>query len=144
MSCVISKKERNNEYFMVDGRLHREDGPALITTLEDKIVGERWFFDGNRHRTNGPAVVVYYDDKLVVMEEWYLNNKRHRDDGPAVVEYFDSEFNNTRSLEKWYCNDALHRLDGPAITDYSIKGEPELELWYYHGIRRTRIYSNKK
>jgi hypothetical protein len=49
-----------------DGRLHREDGPAV--TYYDGT--ECWFINGLRHRADGPAII--YDDGS---ESWYLNGK---------------------------------------------------------------------
>jgi hypothetical protein len=56
----------------VDGKFHREDGPAV------EFSGRKeWFINGKRHRANGPAVEHIY------FKEWHVNNKLHRIDGPA-------------------------------------------------------------
>ena len=58
-----------------DGKLHREDGPAVEFADGDK----EWYRDGKRHREDGPAVESANGDKL-----WYRDDKLHREDGPAV------------------------------------------------------------
>ena len=63
-------------WFDDHGKVHREDGPALIYTNG----AERWYRHGKLHRIGKPAV-IYSDGS----EEWYLNGKLHREDGPAIV-----------------------------------------------------------
>jgi hypothetical protein len=60
--------------FMLNGQLHREDGPACEWPGITKI----WFLNGQRHREDGPAV-ENADGKL-----WYRHDELHRDDGPAI------------------------------------------------------------
>jgi len=58
-----------------DGKLHREDGPAIECTDGEK----RWYRDDKVHREDGPAVELTSGDKY-----WCRNDKVHREDGPAV------------------------------------------------------------
>jgi hypothetical protein len=58
----------------LNGKLHREDGPALVDVNGSKW----WYINGNRHREDGPAVEYYNGYK-----SYYINDKRHREDGPA-------------------------------------------------------------
>ena len=67
------------EWYM-DGKLHREDGPAVEYDDGD----EQWYIDGELHRLDGPAVKINGD------EEWHLHGKCHRADGPAC-EYKDGQ-----------------------------------------------------
>ncbi len=66
------------EYFDLNGRLHRENGPAAKASY-----GEFWYIHGNLHRENGPAIEYTDGDN-----HWYYQGKRHREDGPAV-EFYD-------------------------------------------------------
>jgi hypothetical protein len=59
-----------------EGRLHREDGPAIIHANGSY----KWYRHGVRHREGGPAC-VYVNGT----EKWYLNGLRHREDGPAAI-----------------------------------------------------------
>lgn len=74
MRCV--NYDGNIHYYDDEGRLHREDGPAIVFNNG----GERWFRHGHLHREDGPAVVE--PDGYMV---WYQNDLRHREDGPARV-----------------------------------------------------------
>ena len=49
-----------------DGKLHREDGPAIIWGDSS----EEWRFNGELHRTDGPAVIWSNGN-----QEWYINGK---------------------------------------------------------------------
>lgn len=103
-----------NKRWYLNGKLHREDGPARTTS----IGLQEWYLNGSRHREDGPALIV-----PGVSESWYLNGSRHREDGPAQV-------NSTE--EKWYLKGRLHRLDGPA----HINTDPHVgfaKKWYLDG-----------
>lgn len=62
------KDEANTELFVLNGKLHREDGPALI--LYDGTM--QWYQHGVLHRTNGPARI--YSSNF---QEYYLYGKRY-------------------------------------------------------------------
>ena len=80
-----------------DGKLHREDGPAIERSNGSK---EYWI-DGQLHREDGPAVEWSNGGK-----EYYINGKLHRENGPAVEWNGDKEY---------YINGKRHREDGPAV-----------------------------
>jgi hypothetical protein len=63
------------KYWFYQGKLHREDGPAVECFNGDK----EWCFQGNWHRVDGPALEYANGDKT-----WYIHGKLHRFDGPAV------------------------------------------------------------
>ncbi|MDP2696092.1 MAG: hypothetical protein Q8O87_02455 [bacterium] len=123
----IRKKLNNRVEWRLNGRLHREDGPAVEWTNGDQA----WYRNGKLHRMNGPAYINgdkywYINGQELTKEEfnikikanstrtktgdrveWRLNEMLHRDDGPAIE---------TDSGDKyWYKNGMLHRKDGPAI-----------------------------
>jgi len=79
--------DNRTEWFNLDGKLHREDGPA--TEWFDGY--KAWFLNGERHRENGPAIEYASGTKF-----WCLNDKLHREDGPAI-EYSDG-------TKSWYLN----------------------------------------
>jgi hypothetical protein len=105
------------EYFNEEGKLHREDGPAIIN-------GDRkeWYIHGELHRENGPALI---DNGKI---GWYQNNKLHCLDGPALI---DSNY------KIWCVNGLMHREDGPAYIcgDY--------EEWYINDIRKEEEWVEK-
>ena len=71
----------------LNGKLHREDGPAI----EDTNGIKAWCINGQYHREDGPAF-EYADGS----KAWYLNDKRHREDGPAIE--------NANGTKYWYLN----------------------------------------
>ena len=50
-----------------NGKLHRDDGPALINSDGDK----EWYYHGKRHRENGPALI--HPDGT---QRWFLYDKK--------------------------------------------------------------------
>ena len=73
----------------LNGKLHREDGPAIECTDGSKS----WYIDGKRHREDGPAIEYYTGDKY-----WYLNG----------IEYKEKEFN----ARIQSCNGKVIEVDG--------------------------------
>ena len=67
--------DNGDTYWRLDGKLHREDGPAIESSNGDK----RWYVNGQLHRLDGPAYEDADGDK-----EWWANGELHREDGPAI------------------------------------------------------------
>ena len=91
-------------FWYLDGKRHREDGPAVETTFGSSI----WFLDGKVHREDGPAVEHPDGSK-----EWFLNGDWHREDGPAI-EYASGN-------KRWYLEGVLldedqHRTQTESCT----------------------------
>jgi len=78
------------KYWYLNGKLHREDGPAIEHTSGNK----HWFLNGKLHREDGPAVEWANGDK-----EWYLNGKK----------LSEAKFN--KKLKK-PCNNKVVEIDG--------------------------------
>lgn len=72
---VISKTEYSTKW-LLDGQLHREDGPALVH--QDGTT--EWYLNGVLHRQGEPAV-----ERVHGMKEWWSKGIRHREEGPAIV-----------------------------------------------------------
>ncbi|HNC55219.1 MAG TPA: hypothetical protein PLP33_07235 [Leptospiraceae bacterium] len=61
----VAEYSNGNKHWYKEGRLHREDGPAV-----EWIIGyKEWWVEGLRHRTDGPAVEYPNGDKF-----WYVEN----------------------------------------------------------------------
>jgi len=56
----------DKEWYL-DGKIHREDGPAIEKANGDK----EWLLDGELHREDGPAVEFANGDKA-----WWLNDEK--------------------------------------------------------------------
>ena len=76
-----------DKYWYLNGKFHREDGPAIELASCDKY----WYLNGKTHREEGPAIEYANGDK-----HWYLNDKLHREDGPAVE--------SANGDKRWYLN----------------------------------------
>jgi hypothetical protein len=79
LEYTVKVYSNGSKYWYLDGKLHREDGPAFEGSDGSKC----WWLNGKRHREDGPAFEGSGGSKF-----WYLNDKFHREDGPAV-EYPD-------------------------------------------------------
>jgi hypothetical protein len=86
--------KNGNRFWRLNGKRHREDGPAL--EMADGV--RSWWINGERHRLDGPALEMADGSR-----SWYFNGKLHRLDGPAI-EWTNGELNRK-----------FHRLDGPAV-----------------------------
>ena len=54
------------KYWLLNGKLHREDGPAVERSDGTK----QWFLNGKPHREDGPAV-----DRSDGIKYWYLHGE---------------------------------------------------------------------
>lgn len=81
-------EEEDRVCWYKDGKLHREDGPAI----KYKTSYKAWFIHGLKSREDGPAVEWADGGK-----EWWLNG----------VEYTEEKFNHW--LEKKKLNEKLHQ-----------------------------------
>lgn len=110
----------DHDKWLVDGRLHREDGPAVVSAAGSVDLwvegvhrhldlsssasvahGQEWWSYGRRHRIGGPAV-----SRPDGYEGWWRQGERHRPDGPAVTR--------AEGTQEWWVDGKLHRGDGPA------------------------------
>ena len=74
-STGIFKTRAGDIHYLLNGKFHRVDGPAV-----EYINGSKhWFFYGQRHRDDGPAEEWQDGSKF-----WFFYGQRHRSDGPAI------------------------------------------------------------
>jgi hypothetical protein len=78
---IVKINDIGNKEWYLNGKLHREDGPAIEWADGSKY----WYSNDKRHREDGPAIEWVDGTKF-----WYLNDKLHREDGPAI-EYYSGE-----------------------------------------------------
>jgi hypothetical protein len=74
MEYTVKVYDTGNKFWYLNGKRHREDGPAIELANGSKF----WYLDDIRHREDGPA--VEYADGT---KRWYLNGELHREDGPV-------------------------------------------------------------
>jgi hypothetical protein len=58
-------------FWYKDGKIHREDGPAIIYSDGTHF----WYKDGKRHREDGPAII-----RPNGYQSWYINDKHITND----------------------------------------------------------------
>ena len=85
---VVKVFANGGKCWYLNGKLHREDGPAIEYADGTKY----WYINGQLHREDGPA--IEYADGT---KHWFLDGQLHREDGPAV-EHADG-------YKRWYLND---------------------------------------
>ena len=76
MSCIkyeVHVYEDGHKAWYLNGKIHREDGPAIENTKGHKY----WYLNNKLHREDGPAIKCADGYK-----EWYLNG----------IEYTEGEF----------------------------------------------------
>ena len=82
LKTTVTVDEFGIKTWCVDGKLHRENGPAVI----GKDGYKAWWVNGERHRENGPAIICARSGIPV----WFLND----------WQYTEAQFNN--EIQKKY------------------------------------------
>jgi hypothetical protein len=80
-----------SQFWYKDGKLHREDGPAVIF----KNGGKQWYKYSKRHREDGPAVIVYNGDKY-----WFKYDRPITKEVLEWVEKCDIDLDNMSESDK--------------------------------------------
>jgi hypothetical protein len=113
-------------FYLLDGRLHREDGPAV--ELADGT--EQYFYEGALHRDDDlPASVLSTGER-----EWYRYGAQHRDhDLPAVV--------HPDGTSIYIVDGKLHRGGGQPAVVYP---SGHTEWWVDGGLHRDVRYGPAK
>ncbi len=88
---IVENGSAFTETYLLDGELHRDDGPAAIMrrTCDGQVAWETWYRHGVLHREDGPAA-LYYNLETGRVEEIYFfrDGKMARDDnGPESIEF---------------------------------------------------------
>ncbi len=113
------------EAYYVDGKLHREDGPAE-KHLSKSVRSENYYRHGVKHRDpeEGPAVTtISLSLGTPVWQCYYWNGKLHRHGGPALIEH---NRNNGKLSRQYYCLDGEYVSRNEALTRHSAKPGPQL------------------
>ncbi|MFS2318908.1 hypothetical protein RMQ97_13305 [Maricaulis sp. D1M11] len=101
--------QRRREEWLIDGLLHRNDGPAITVTDSDGIaVLEAWFQNGLLHREDGPSQIERdMQTERVVTELWHSRGQLHRENGPAVI---NTDWETGHVIrEQYFIRGKLHR-----------------------------------
>lgn len=69
------KTKKHYEYWRLDDKLHRENGPAYIHYYKNgNIHYQQYCLNGQLHNLKGPAFVFYNKDGTVSDKHYYINN----------------------------------------------------------------------
>jgi len=69
------------ERWYLDGKLHNDEGPAIICYRRDGSVRwKEWFLDGKRHNEEGPTIICYREDGCVEWEKWFLDGVEYSEE----------------------------------------------------------------
>lgn len=110
------------EEWYIDGKKHREDGPALSKWNGDVVTTEEWYLNGKLHRADGPAITKRNADGSIISEEWYVNGERHRVGAPAKIVHATPH---KAQIDIWYLDDKHYRS-----TTYDVNtGKPSQDEW---------------
>jgi hypothetical protein len=91
MEPTLKKYSDGTKVWWLNGKLHREDGPAVI--WPDGT--EYWYLNGKRHREDGPAYIGSNGRQL-----WYLNNKNITKDVTNWASERNIDLNNMSDVDK--------------------------------------------
>ena len=89
---TLTVDKYGNKRWELNGKLHREDGPAFEYANGTKA----WYLHDKCHREDGPAI-----EDVDGYKAWYLHGMLHREDGPAV----ESEDGD----KVWWLNDRQYK-----------------------------------
>ena len=119
----IAEWSDGRKQWLLNGKLHREDGPAVEWSDGTK----EWWLNGKLHCVDGPAVEWPSGTK-----EWYLNGKRHRVDGPAKERPDGSK--------AWWLNNVWIFTLEP-IVDYIVieEGLPSTMEWLGEPVSTLKV-----
>lgn len=112
-TCKIT--ENGSEWWWLDGKLHREDGPARLHVTGEYV----WWLNGEMHRVGGPAV------KSISVEWYYFKGQKHRVDGPAYITY-DGKI-------AWYLYDTYYSTFTKWLKHTPLDEEQKLMLKLMYG-----------
>ena len=91
---------------------------------------EEYYLNGKWHREDGPAIQSWWENGQKESEFYYLNGKRHREDGPAYQGWYE---NGQKESEIYYLNynsysrenwlNELKKINSPHYEDQLMKYE---------------------
>jgi len=110
ITYVVNVDKFGNKEWYLNGKYHREDGPAI----EWANGAKSWYLNGELHREDGPAIEHANGDK-----SWFLNGELHREDGPAIEYINGTKFwylNGEEVTEQQVMNTHSVIIDGKEVT----------------------------
>jgi hypothetical protein len=92
----VKKIMDNYEYYYLDDKLHRLNGPACVSRYQNgNIRCEGYYLRGSAHCIDKPAFIWYYEDGNISCEEYYIFGS-----GITKEEFYTPGFIDALILEK--------------------------------------------
>ena len=102
-----------NEAFLLDGKLHNDNGPAFIlynNHYKNYPELELYFNHGKFHRIDGPALIYSYNENNLIQIRYYIEDKLHNNEDPAIIEW-DNCIRKKISVLCWYNDNKLIKTE---------------------------------
>jgi hypothetical protein len=96
----VTVNEYGTKHWYINGKLHREDGPAIECVNGTK----EWYINDKRHREDGPAIEYASGAKY-----WYINDKH----------LTEAEFN--ARIKQSSCDGRVVEIDGKKYKLQEVK-----------------------
>lgn len=151
----IEKHYRGKVIYHLDSkdRFHRNNGPAVITFFNGKVISKEYFCHGkvSVNEYGQSKVCYYHNDELksytllsgkkriyVLFDEYqklneisyYEDKKLNRKNGPADILFFS---NGMIEYMEYYNEGKYHREDGPAIVAFFENGNLDFKEYFING-----------
>ena len=112
---IIKNKKyyRDYEAFLLDGKLHNDNGPAFIlynNHYKNYPELELYFNHGKFHRIDGPALIYSYNENNLIQIRYYIEDKLHNNEDPAIIEW-DNCIRKKISVLCWYNDNKLIKTE---------------------------------
>lgn len=146
LRCPRSGIAAEERWETPDGRLHRLDGPALVT--RDRVSGQTtsllFLKNGEYHRSDGEPAHLEFDERsgVCVFRAFFVDGRSERPEGLPHVERIDPDTGVVYQAEYWarqpdWAAPRRHRSDGPAVITFDpVTGERTGEKFYLNGRKR--------
>ena len=116
----------------IDGKLHCEDGPAVIITgYSNNIVEMSWWVNGALHNENNWAKITISDHTITLAK--YVNGSLSSNTSPALVTIDKS---GRVVASTWFKDDIEHtsKPEVPSFVSYYPSGAPHMKRYMTDGI----------
>lgn len=127
------------EEYYLDGKKHRDDGPATIFR-NHRMIEAKYYRNGRLHRDGGPALVEQDANGSIVEQHFYRFGELHRENGPATF----WRLGDGSTVEQYFQDGKLHRRDGPAIVTRYPDGSRKVNYYLYGQPFSKREYDAKR
>jgi hypothetical protein len=117
-------------YWLKDGKLHRNNGPAVQKLYTGGETEEEYYSDGIRYRVRKTWPTGSFEE-----EHYDENGQLHNDNGPARIAYNAAT---GLTVKEWRKHGKPHRIGGPANDKTWENGDSDLE-YYEEGVPHNSL-----